>query len=133
MEDAARRLQGSHDFGGFVDHRVGRAVQQHGAEYTMRDLESIRVVRQGEEVLIWFVAKSFLRHQMRNIVSMLQMVGTGAWTVEDIEGLISRGFVHGRGHEGLRPESAPVQGLTLWEVSYLSGTFPPPVEYVDND
>eukprot|EP00759_Apiculatamorpha_spiralis_P015064 PhF_6_TR21724/c0_g1_i2/m.31044/K06173/truA, PUS1; tRNA pseudouridine38-40 synthase len=61
MQEAALRFEGQHDFGGLTDHRVSRAVKQHGASYTIRTLHSVKVVRQADEVLVWFNAKSFLR------------------------------------------------------------------------
>jgi len=130
MEEAALRLQGEHDFGGFADHRCSRAIKQHGSAYTIRRLDSIKVVRQGDEVLVWLVGKSFLRHQIRNIVAMLQMVGTGAWSLEDLDAIVSRGFVPGRNQNALRPPPAPVHGLSLWEVLYEDGAFVAPAEHV---
>ena len=77
MEDAAALMQGEHDFGGLADHRVSRCLRRYGSTYTIRKIEGIKVVRQGDEVLIWITGKSFLRQQIRNMVAVLYMVGVG--------------------------------------------------------
>lgn len=46
---------------------------------TVRTIDSINVARQDDEIIIWFVGQSFLRHQIRNMVSVLKAAGNGLW------------------------------------------------------
>lgn len=86
---------------------------------TTRTLDALRVVRQDDEVLIWFVGKSFLRHQVRSMVSVLRMIGQGLWTEGELREALRVGFEPSRGKAArIRPEPAPAHGLTLWEVEY---------------
>lgn len=86
---------------------------------TVRTIDSLRVVRQDDEVLIWFAGKSFLRHQIRNIVSVLRMAGQGLWSEQELDQAIARGFSSSRTKSAReRPEAAPIHGLTLWSVEY---------------
>lgn len=86
---------------------------------TVRTVDSIRVVRQDDEVLLWFVGKSFLRHQIRNMVSVLRLAGHGLWSEHELEQHLRRGFDPSRTRVAReRPTPAPVHGLTLWELEY---------------
>ena len=130
MAEAAAVLQGTFDFSGFADHGIARLLAHKGESFSVRTLENIQVVRQADEVLIWFMGQSFLRHQIRNIVSCLHMVGLGLWTTDDILFILDRSFVKGRARDRTRPPTAPPCGLTLWEVSYDQSMYPRPEEYV---
>ena len=132
MAEAAEALVGMHDFSGFADHRIARQLEVVGESYTVRSLDSIRVTRQADEVLVWFLGQSFLRHQLRNIVSCLHMVGIGQWKVDDVRFVLDRKFEKGRARERIRPPTAPSHGLTLWEVSYDQALHPSPAEYVQD-
>lgn len=86
---------------------------------TVRTIENLRVQRQDDEILIWFAGKSFLRHQIRNMVSVLRLAGQGLWSEQELDQALARGFTSSRTKaERERPESAPVHGLTLWSVEY---------------
>jgi tRNA pseudouridine38-40 synthase len=77
MHVAAQRLIGHHDFSTF------RAAQCQ-ANSAMRTLEHLSVERVGEEVHVHASARSFLHHQVRNMVGTLAMVGFGKWTADDV-------------------------------------------------
>ncbi|CCW71899.1 unnamed protein product [Phytomonas sp. Hart1] len=86
---------------------------------TIRTIDKIEVVRQEDEVLIWFVGKSFLRQQIRNMVSVLRATGHGLWDDFDLQCAFTTGFETSRKkfkRERLPP--APVHGLTLWDIEY---------------
>ncbi|KPI89150.1 Trna pseudouridine synthase A-like protein [Leptomonas seymouri] len=99
---------------------------------TVRTIDKIDVVRQEDEVLIWFVGQSFLRCQIRNMVSVLKASGHGLWDDQELQHAFQSGFEVSRkkfARERLPP--APVHGLTLWDVEYPAQHMSDFVSYVD--
>lgn len=105
MHTAAQALVGSHDFSSF------RAAQCQ-ARSPVRDVESIRVWREGDLVKIAVTANAFLHHMVRNIAGVLMAVGRGKepprW-VADVLAARDR---------CLGGVTAPPQGLYLVSVRY---------------
>lgn len=83
MHRAAQALLGENDFSAF------RSAECQAA-HAMRELQSISVRRDGDEVVIDVRANAFLHHMVRNIVGSLAMVGRGerpeAWIAELLAG-----------------------------------------------
>lgn len=83
MHRAAQSLVGEHDFNAF------RTVHCQ-APHAVRNLQEIRVVRDGEQVTVEVQANAFLHHMVRNIVGSLLLVGRGeqpeAWIAELLKG-----------------------------------------------
>jgi tRNA pseudouridine38-40 synthase len=105
MNDAAQVLVGQHDFTTF------RATLCQ-AKSPVKTLTSLQVVRRGDDISIHARARSFLHHQVRNIVGTLKLVGDGKWTRADVElALAARDRTKGG-------PTAPPQGLYLTEVIY---------------
>ncbi|MBR4127406.1 MAG: tRNA pseudouridine(38-40) synthase TruA [Alphaproteobacteria bacterium] len=77
MQDAAQVLIGKHDFSTF------RAAACQ-AKSPIKTLDEIRIERYGEFVFFYFCARSFLHHQVRNIVGTLKLVGEGLWTKQNV-------------------------------------------------
>ena len=77
MQAAAAFLVGRHDFTSF---RASRCQ----ADSPIRTLDELRIEPQGEELHIHAAARSFLHHQVRNIVGTLALVGSGKWTEDDV-------------------------------------------------
>lgn len=77
MADAAQVLIGKHDFTTF------RAAACQ-AKSPVKTLDEIRIERYGDFVFCYFSARSFLHHQVRNIVGTLKLVGEGLWTKQDV-------------------------------------------------
>ena len=77
MQKAAAVLIGKHDFTSFR----AKHCQALSPEKTIRD---IIVNRIDDEIQIFAEAKSFLHHQVRNIVGTLKLVGEGRWTEQDV-------------------------------------------------
>ena len=77
MTDAAQVLIGKHDFSTF------RAAACQ-AKSPVKTLDEIRIERYGEFIFFYFSARSFLHHQVRNIVGTLKLVGEGVWTKQNI-------------------------------------------------
>jgi tRNA pseudouridine38-40 synthase len=105
MAAAARVLVGRHDFATFR-----AAICQ--AKSPVKTLDSLDVRRDGHEILITARARSFLHHQVRNMVGTLKLVGEGKWTPAEVKiALEARDRACGG-------PTAPASGLYLVEVSY---------------
>ncbi|AIN97430.1 tRNA pseudouridine synthase A-like protein [Leishmania panamensis] len=99
---------------------------------TVRTVDKIEVVRQEDEVLIWFVGQSFLRHQIRNMVGVLKAGGHGLWDDQELQHALQSGFeVSRKKFKRERLPPAPVHGLTLWDVEYPAQHRSDFVPYVD--
>ncbi|AWK86482.1 tRNA pseudouridine(38-40) synthase TruA [Azospirillum thermophilum] len=77
MNLAARHLIGQHDFTSF------RAALCQ-AKSPVKTLDRLEVERQGDELRIHAAARSFLHHQVRNMVGTLELVGAGKWQPDDV-------------------------------------------------
>ena len=71
MRDAARLLVGEHDFTSF-------RASQCQAKSPIKTLDSCRIERKDDLVVFDFSARSFLHHQVRNMVGTLVEIGIGA-------------------------------------------------------
>ena len=77
MQKAAAVFIGKHDFTSFR----AKHCQALSPEKTIRDITINRI---NDEIQIFAEAKSFLHHQVRNIVGTLKLVGEGRWTEQDV-------------------------------------------------
>lgn len=105
MHAAAQTLVGAHDFTTF------RAAMCQ-AKSPEKTLDALDVSRQGEEIRVVARARSFLHHQVRNMVGTLKLVGEGKWTADDVaRALVARDRAAGG-------PTAPASGLYLTRVDY---------------
>ena len=105
MHRAAQSLVGKHDFSTF------RAAECQAAS-PVKTLDRLDVRRAGDEIVVHAAARSFLHHQVRNMVGSLKLVGEGRWTVADLEAALE---ARDRTKGG---PTSPAAGLTLTEVLY---------------
>ena len=105
MAEAAKVLVGHHDFTSFRDTRC----QSKSPEKT---LELLSVTRRGGEIHICASARSFLHHQVRNMVGTLSLVGKGKWSVSDVKNALEA-----RDRRAGGP-TCPPEGLYLTGVDY---------------
>lgn len=105
MHEAAQRLVGHHDFTSF------RASLCQAASAT-KTLDVLDVVRAGDEIQVTARARSFLHHQVRNMVGTLKLVGEGKWTPDDVTNAL-----HAASRAAAGP-TAPADSLYLVEVWY---------------
>jgi tRNA pseudouridine38-40 synthase len=105
MHAAAQVLIGKHDFSTF------RAAECQ-AESPVKTLDAVSVSRQADTIVVLARARSFLHHQVRNIVGTLKLVGEGKWTARDVERALA---ARDRAAGG---QTAPAQGLYLTHVRY---------------
>ncbi len=111
MQAGAKYLVGTHDFTTFRDSEC----QAKSPEKTLdrldvwsRDYDGAG----GREMIIEAEARSFLHHQVRNIVGTLSLVGLGKWSPEDVQKVLA---ARDRTKGG---PTAPPEGLYLVRVDY---------------
>ena len=105
MQGAARRLIGHHDFTSFRS-----SICQ--AASSLKTLDRLDVERDGEEIRVHAEARSFLHHQVRNMVGTLKLVGEGRWSADDVAAALAA-----RSRNAAGP-TAPAEGLFLVDVRY---------------
>ena len=105
MRAAAQILVGEHDFSSF-------RASHCQAESPVRTLDELAVERRGDEVAVTARSRSFLHHQVRNMVGTLVLVGEGKWRAEDVAAAHAA-----RDREAGGP-TAPADGLYLVAVHY---------------
>ena len=105
MQAGADLLLGRHDFTSF------RATACQ-AKSPLRTLDRLQVVVDGSLIEIHVEARSFLHHQVRNMVGTLKLVGEGRWPAEAVGVAL-----HARDRAAAGP-TAPADGLSLMAVTY---------------
>ena len=105
MHDAAQGLVGRHDFTTF------RSTECQ-AKSPVKTLDRLDVNREGDEVDVIAVARSFLHNQVRSMVGSLVHVGEGKWSAGDLAAALA---ACDRARCG---QVAPPQGLYLVRVEY---------------
>ena len=105
MHDSAQVLVGRHDFTSF------RAAECQ-AESPVKTLDRLAVARRGETIEVEAAARSFLHHQVRNLVGTLKLVGEGKWRRQDVAAALAA-----RDRAAAGP-TAPAEGLYLVGVDY---------------
>lgn len=105
MHDAAQCLVGTHDFTSF------RATVCQ-AKSPVKTLDVLDVQRAGAEIHIHARGRSFLHHQVRNMVGTLERVGAGKWTADEVAAALA---ARDRSAAGM---TAPAEGLYLVSVAY---------------
>ena len=105
MRQAAQDLLGFHDFTSFR----ASACQ---AKSPLKTLDKLSIETHHDEIDFLVEARSFLHHQVRNMVGTLKMVGDGHFQVEDIHKILE---AKDRKQAG---PTAPAEGLYLTEVVY---------------
>ena len=108
MQAAAAMLVGHHDFSTF-------RASECQAKSPVKTLDRLDVRQVVDEIHVFAAARSFLHHQVRNLVGTLKLVGDGKWTPEDVaEALAARDRTRGG-------PTAPPEGLCLMAVGYDGG------------
>ena len=105
MHDAAQALVGRHDFTSF-------RASECQAKTPVKNLDELSVARDGDLIAVTARARSFLHHQVRNMVGSLALVGRGKWQRADIERALA---AKDRAKGG---PTAPPEGLYLVSVGY---------------
>ena len=110
MAEAGRLLLGQHDFTSF------RAAACQ-ARSPIKTLERLDIHRDGDLVTASLSARSFLHHQVRNIVGTLKLVAEGRWGVAQVAAALTAR------HRAAAGPTAPPDGLSLVAVDYAVDPF----------
>jgi tRNA pseudouridine38-40 synthase len=105
MREGARYLIGRHDFSSFRDSLCQ-------AKSPVKTLDALTLSRHGDEIRIEARARSFLHHQVRNLVGTLALVGRGRWQPDDVARALAACDRRAGG------PTAPAEGLYLVAVRY---------------
>jgi len=105
MRDAARALVGKHDFTSF-------RASQCQAKSPIKTLDSCRIEKKDDLIVFDFSARSFLHHQVRNMVGTLVEIGLG--TPYDINEIFA---ARNRSAAGA---TAPACGLYFIQADYAT-------------
>jgi tRNA pseudouridine38-40 synthase len=105
MHEAAQHLIGRHDFTSFRS-----ALCQ--AKSPVKTLDRLTIRRLGDRLEITALARSFLHHQVRNMVGTLKLVGEGRFPVSHVAAVLAA-----RDRAAAGP-TAPACGLYLMRVDY---------------
>ncbi|MFV0474931.1 MAG: tRNA pseudouridine(38-40) synthase TruA [Pikeienuella sp.] len=105
MAAAAKHLVGHHDFTTFRSSMCQ-------AKSPVKTVDELTVERDGEEIAIHVLARSFLHNQVRSFVGTLERVGAGAWSPGDVKTALEA-----RDRAACGPV-APPEGLYLVSVRY---------------
>ena len=105
MREAASYLIGHHDFSAFR----GAGCQ---AKSPIKTLDRLDIIQDGDEIDFIVEAKSFLYHQVRNMVGTLKMVGDGHLRPQDMQKILES---KQRKEAGV---TAPACGLYLNKIEY---------------
>lgn len=105
MQAGAQHLIGHHDFTSFRS-----SICQSASP--MKTLDLLEIEREGEEIRIRARARSFLHHQVRNMVGTLKLVGEGKWAPDGVAKALAA-----KDRSAAGP-TAPTDGLYLMAVGY---------------
>jgi len=109
MDLASKLLIGEHDFASFV-------TDWDREESTVRTIYDAGVEREGDEIAFHVRAKSYLTHQVRNMVGSLVRVGMGKIGIEEFRNIL------GMKKLSLAGPTAPAHGLCLMKVIYADNS-----------
>lgn len=105
MRRAAGFLLGEHDFKSFTSAKKGK-------KSTVRRIDEIAIVKEGNVITFSFQGNGFLHHMIRILVGTLLEVGMGKRTPESMEEILAA-----RDREQAGP-LVPAKGLVLVEVYF---------------
>jgi tRNA pseudouridine38-40 synthase len=107
MKKASLDLLGEHEFTSFCSAKTE-------VEDKVRNLHSITITEQEDEIVFSFIGNGFLYNMVRILVGTLLEVGSGNLRSVDMKKILD---AKDRNQAG---KTAPPQGLYLWEVEYES-------------
>lgn len=110
MREGSEHLLGHHDFSTF---RAAECQAKSPMKTLGRaDIEEIPLLHGGREIRFFFEGRSFLHHQVRNMVGTLVLVGQGKWSPDDV-----RKALDAKDRKAGGPTSPP-DGLYLTRIDY---------------
>jgi tRNA pseudouridine38-40 synthase len=105
LKEGAKILEGKHDFSTF-------RASSCSANSAIKTMNSVKVNKKGNEILIRFKSKSFLQNQVRSMVGCLKYLSCKVWNLKRFK----KNFKSKR-RENCAPP-APACGLYLIKIKY---------------
>ena len=105
LKKGAKLLEGTHNFSTF------RASSCSAISATKK-MNSVKVKKKGESIIIVFKSKSFLQNQVRSMVGCLEYLSSGKWSEEKFK----KAFKSKKRAQCAPP--APARGLYLLNIKY---------------
>jgi tRNA pseudouridine38-40 synthase len=105
MREACSIIKGEHDFASF-------AASLRGQRGTIRTIYEADWKREGDTLVFYIVASSFLPHQVRNTAGLMIKVGLGKVGIDKFKRIMDEK------RRGLAGPAAPPYGLYLMRVNY---------------
>lgn len=106
MREAAQYLIGTHDFTSYSSSKIEPQKPR------VKTIESIELIKEGNDLRMVFIGDGFLRYQVRMMVATLIEVGKGKISPEQVKTILEA-----KDKEACR-FNAPAHGLYLMEVFY---------------
>ncbi len=118
MRRAAEKLIGNHDFTSF-------RASECQAKSPVKTLDMAHVVTDGDKIIFEFSARSFLHHQVRNMVGTLVEIGAGKpYDIDEIFASKNRSAAG---------PTAPASGLYFMSADYANDVHSVPVRHGPTD
>lgn len=106
MHKGAQLFVGTHDFSSFRDSHCQ-------AKSPIRTILNAKVERNQDEIRFIIEGRSFLHHQVRNLMGTLKLLGQGRFSLDNVKTILES---KDRTKAG---PTAPPQGLYLMWIKYL--------------
>ena len=110
MQEAGKLLEGTHDFTSY-------RASQCQSKSPIKTLDNLTVFKENQKIIVRAKAKSFLHHQVRNIVGTLKLVGSEKWRPHEVINALDK-----KDRTAAGP-TAPAYGLTLKDIEFPKNIF----------
>tara|TARA_B100001250_G_scaffold141227_1_gene120838 strand:- start:166 stop:918 length:753 start_codon:yes stop_codon:yes gene_type:complete len=110
MQEAGKLLEGTHDFTSY-------RASQCQSKSPIKTLDNLTVFKENQKIIVRAKAKSFLHHQVRNIVGTLKLVGSEKWRPYEVINALDK-----KDRTAAGP-TAPACGLTLKDIEFPKNIF----------
>ena len=105
LKKGAKVLEGKHDFSTF-------RASSCSAKSPIKRMNSVKVSKKGDEIILIFKSKSFLQNQVRSMVGSLKYLSSGKWSLKEFKKIF---FSKNRSYCA---PPAPACGLYLRNIKY---------------
>ncbi len=105
LKKGAKVLEGKHDFSTF-------RASSCSAKSPIKKMNSVKVSKKGDQIVLIFKSKSFLQNQVRSMVGSLKYLSSGKWSLKEFKKIF---FSKNRSYCA---PPAPACGLYLRNIKY---------------
>ena len=105
LKKGAKILEGTHDFSTF-------RASTCSAKSPIKKMNSVKISKKGDQIILTFKSKSFLQNQVRSMVGSLKYLSSGKWSLKEFKKVF---FSKKRSYCA---PPAPACGLYLQNIKY---------------